>query len=82
MRLELLESNGFTLTGELFNLFSVCYRNKKILYLRKNENNTFQTIEFLNYPSSFPKLMNNVTEERVVEILRSVIRNNHGRLEV
>ncbi|WP_273854047.1 hypothetical protein [Guptibacillus spartinae] len=56
-------------------LYSVIYNNNVVLYLRINDNNTFDTIELLNFRSSFRPHMKNISLEKVIDVLQSVIAN-------
>lgn len=84
--IKALENNGFTVKqamkqtdnekGVFDGFFCISYNEEEILYLRENDNDTFKTIEFSKYPSSFERLMNNITLEKVNAILQSVIAIN------
>lgn len=84
--IKTLESNGFTVKekmkplnnekGIFDGVFSVFCNEKEILYLRQNGNDSFNTIELLKYPSSYQQSMENVTLDKVNEILQSIIAIN------
>ena len=75
--INILRNNGFTVKKGIFiSLFVVSYNNTEIMYLRKNHNETFQTIEFLKFPSSFKQVTYNNSLDKVIEILKSVVKNN------
>ena len=74
---QTLLNNGFTVKKGLFkHLYVVSFNDTEIIYVRDNDNGTFKTIEFLKYPSSFNQFMHSVSIEKVVEILKSVVKNN------
>lgn len=54
----------------------IYYKSEIILQVREEENGKYTTLECIKFPSSFSKIMYNVTTEKLIELLDNIVCKN------